>query len=145
MFLACIDDGDVAWTEWSVLQEIPINNTGNGANVATLDLNYDDTFRYALGATYRGLDPWTFRAGLAYDEAPQEDPEFVTPRIPDADRTWTTLGFNYALSSNASIDFGYAHLFVDDVSVNNEEQGNTLKGEFDASVDIVSVQGNWRF
>jgi len=137
--------GDIAWTEWSVLQEIPIENTQNGQNVAELELNYDDTFRYAVGATYRAAKPWTFRFGLAYDEAPQESAEFVTPRIPDADRTWTTFGFNYALSPNASIDFGYAHLFVDDVSIDNAAQGNTLKGEFDASVDIVSVQGNWRF
>lgn len=137
--------GDLAWTEWSVLQDIPIENTETGDQVSELELNYDDTFRYAVGASYRASETMTWRLGTAYDEAPQESPGFVTPRIPDADRFWTSVGLNYTLSENASLDFGYAHLFVDDVSIDNKEQGNTLKGEFEASIDIFTVQGNWRF
>ena len=137
--------GDLAWTEWSSLQSISIDNTENGENVETLELEYDDTVRVALGTTYRPGGPWTWRGGVALDEAPQEDAEFITPRIPDADRAWVSGGFNYAWGEDLSIDVGYAHLFVDDVSINKTEQGNTLKGEFEASVDIFTVQANWRF
>lgn len=137
--------GDIAWTEWSSLQSIPIENTENGENVSTLELEYDNTVRLALGAAYSPQGPWTWRAGLAHDESPQEDEEFVSPRIPDADRTWIGGGFNYAWSNDLSVDVGYAHLFVDDVTIDRVEQGNRLKGKFEASVDLLAAQANWRF
>jgi long-chain fatty acid transport protein len=137
--------GDIAWTGWSELQSIAIDNTETGETVNTLELNYDDTIRTALGVTWEPRGAWTWRAGVAYDEAPQTDPEFVTPRIPDEDRTWASVGFNYAVASNISIDVGYAHVFTDEIDINNTEQGNTLTGTFDATIDIFGIQGNWRF
>jgi long-chain fatty acid transport protein len=69
----------------------------------------------------------------------------VSPRIPDADRVWISTGFNYAFSRDASVDVGYAHLFIDDTRIDSVQQGNQLAGQFKASVDIFGVQGNWRF
>lgn len=137
--------GDLAWTQWSSLKEIRIENTDNNQTINTLELEYDDTFRYAAGVTYHDGGPWTWRGGVAFDEAPQTDPEFNSPRIPDQDRTWLAFGFNYRFSADSSLDVGYAHLFVDESKIDNTEQGNTLIGEFDATVDIFGVQGNWRF
>lgn len=137
--------GDIAWTEWSSLQEINVVNTGNGQSVTTLELNYDDTMRYAAGASFSPDKAWTWRFGVAFDEAPQTDKQHVTPRIPDADRVWVSAGFNYAFSPDTSMDVGYAHLFIDDTQIDSVEQGNQLVGEFKANVNIVGVQGNWRF
>lgn len=137
--------GDLAWTEWSSIRTVPIVNLESGATVSTLDLRYEDTMRYALGTSFEMSDAWTLRAGVAMDEAPQTDPRFQTPRIPDQDRTWAAAGFRYEFSERASIDAGYAHLFVDDIGINNVEQGNRLKGTFDADVDILAASLNWRF
>lgn len=139
--------GDIAWTQWDSIQTISVINTENDAVVDVLDLQYDNTVRYAIGTTYNTGGPWTFRAGVAHDEAPQTDPEFVTPRIPDQDRTWISAGFNYAFSETLSMDLGYAHLFVDDTAINDvdSQTGHQVVGEFESSVDIVGVQANWRF
>lgn len=137
--------GDVSWTGWSSIDTIRIINANNGLTVSTLNLDYDDTMRYALGLSYNNGSAWTWRAGVAFDEAPQTNPVRQTPRIPDEDRTWLSLGFNYAFSRNGSIDFGYAHLFADDIDINNIEQGNTLAGAYDAGIDIVGLQANWMF
>ena len=136
---------DIARTEWSSVKEIAIDNTANNRNIATLDLQYDDTMRYAAGMSFEPEGPWTWRFGVAFDEAPQTDPKFTTVRIPDQDRFWTSIGFNYALSETASVDVGYAHIFVDDSNINKVEQGNRLKGSFDSQADILGLQGNWRF
>ena len=136
---------DIAWTEWSSVKEIGIVNIESNQTVDTLELQYDDTMRYALGATFEPKGPWTWRFGLAFDEAPQTDQEFVTVRVPDQDRFWTSVGFNYAFSSNASVDVGYAHLFVDDSEINKVAQGNRLRGDFDSQADIFGLQANWRF
>ena len=137
--------GDFAWYEWSVLDEVRIERESNGQEVSTLELDYNDTTRVAVGATYSDDGPWTWRGGLAMDESPISGKDTVTPRIPDGDRTWLSFGFNYAMSPDASIDFGYAHLIVEEVKIESTEQRNTLKGEFDPSVDILAVSGNWRF
>lgn len=138
--------GDVAWTQWSSIDEVEIVAKDDGQVINTLDLDYDDTMRYAFGATYSDGGPWTWRGGIAFDEAPQTDPEHQTPRVPDQDRTWLSAGFNYAVSPTASIDFGYTHILVDDIDVDiTNDQGHTLTGDFDASVNILAVQGNWTF
>jgi long-chain fatty acid transport protein len=138
--------GDLAWTKWSSIDKIEIDQESTGNNVSTLDLDYDDTMRYAFGATWSDGGPWTWRGGIAIDEAPQTDPEFQTPRVPDEDRTWLSAGFNYAFSNDASIDFGFTHIMVDDPEINNTtEDGKTLTGDYDAEVNILAVQGNWTF
>jgi long-chain fatty acid transport protein len=137
--------GDVTWYQWSVLDEVPIERKSDGESLSTLELEYDDTFRYNIGARYRYDERWTFRGGLAFDEAPQTDPEFVTPRIPDGDRTWLSVGFNYAVGDDFDVDVGYSHLFVSAVDIDKVEQRARLQGEFDPTVDIFSVQTNWRF
>lgn len=139
--------GDIAWTRWDSIQTIAVINTENDAVVDVLNLQYDNTVRYAIGTTYSTDGPWTFRAGVAQDEAPQTDPALVTPRIPDQDRTWLSAGFNYAFSETLSMDLGYTHLFVDDTTIDNvdSQTDHQVVGEFESSVDIVGVQANWRF
>ena len=137
--------GDIAWTRWSALSSIPIRNTDNGLQIEELQLKYHDTMRVAFGMTWDTGGAWTWRGGVAYDQSPQTDAPYVSPRIPDANRTWLAAGGHYAWSKNRSIDVGYAHLFVDNVSINRVSQGNRLRGDFKAHVDIIGVQGNWRF
>lgn len=137
--------GDLAWTEWSSLQRVEIVNRNNDREISVLELNYDDTFRAAAGATFQASQYLQWRFGIAFDEAPQDDPQFVTPRIPDADRFWLSAGFNYEFGPNASMDVGYAHLFVDDSKIDSTEQGNRVIGEFDNTVDILGLQFNWRY
>ncbi len=54
---------------------------------------------------------------------------------------------SYVLDAETSIDVGYSHLFVSDTEINNSIplSGQTLIGEYDADVDIISVQGNFKF
>lgn len=136
---------DIAWTGWGALQTVEIVNNSSQLPVSVLELNYDDTMRYALGASVRQNESWTWRFGVALDEAPQSAARYTTPRIPDADRIWATIGFNYSLRRNLSVDVGYAHLFVDDSSIDSNSQGHQLTGKSENSVDILGVQGTWHF
>ena len=50
-----------------------------------------------------------------------------------------------------SFDFGYSHLFIDNAKIDNEFESSvptlaaTLRGEYEASVDILSAQVNWKY
>ena len=137
---------DLAHTAWGSIQEVAIVNSGNGATLNTLELFYDDTMRYSLGATYATGGAWMWRVGVTLDEAPQTDSQYVTPRIPDEDRTWLSAGFNYQWTESLSLDAAYTHIMVGDAQVNNvDAMGHQVVGSFDSSVDILGVQLNWMY
>ncbi len=129
---------DVTWTGWSDFDELRIVRT-SGVVVGLTPENWDDSFRYSVGANYRLNDKLTLRGGVAYDETPVSD-AYRTARIPDEDRTWIAVGAQYRLSERSKIDVGYAHLFVKDARINKTESGVTLTGTYEASVDILSAQ-----
>ena len=141
--------GDIFWTNWSELDELFIE-LDTGTNVVTT-LDWDDTFRYAFGAAYYPNKDWTLRAGIAYDETPIPNNKLRTPRIPGADRIWTTLGLSYVVSKKFSFDLAYAHLFVDDPKIRKsgteteDIPRGALNGDYDASVNIISAQVNLLF
>jgi len=126
---------DVTWTGWSDFDDLPIRGTVNKTTVE----NWEDILRYSLGATWHMSDKLSLRGGVAYDEAPVSD-RFRTPRIPDGARTWVAVGGQYRLSRQSVLDFGYAHLFINAPGLQSLDNGTTLNGSYDASVDILSAQ-----
>jgi long-chain fatty acid transport protein len=138
--------GDLTWVHWKRFKELRIK-FNNGAADAVTPENWDDSYKIAVGASYKLNDAWMLRAGLAFDQSPVPN-EFRTPRIPDADRTWVSFGANWKVSKGGSLDFGYVHIFIGNASLNHPNSTNTatLRGNYDkSSVDILSVQYNHRF
>ncbi len=144
--------GDVSWTDWSSFQDLTLNfeGAGLGGNTSTTTVeNWNDSWRYSIGATYQYNDALRLRCGVAYDQTPIPDSAHRTPRIPGEDRTWVTLGTGYKFSDRFSGDFAYAHLFVDDskldLSLADNPSAGSLVGSSENSVDIASVQLTYSF
>ena len=144
-------NADVTWTNWSLVEELRIDFKNPAAADGVTTLEFKDSNRYSLGMTYVQDNHWTWRAGVAFDESATRNKELISVRVPDADRTWLTAGFTYKPSKKMSIDFGYAHLFIDDAEINkstseaeNRSKGN-LVGEYDIDVNIISAQARWSF
>lgn len=139
---------DVTWTNWSVFDELRVKfDNPDPDSVATT--KWEDSYRYSFGVTYKPA-PWTFRAGVAYDETPIPNAQRRTPRIPDSHRLWTAFGLGYRISQMFSVDLGYAHIFVDDPQIMKTPTGEDqfrggLRGTYDAHVDIVSAQVQMNF
>ena len=129
--------GDISYTTWSVFDKLTIVRT-SGATITSTTEDWNDTWRFSVGATYKLNDAIKLRGGLAYDQSPVPDSR-RTPRIPDNDRTWIALGMGYQVSRNDVIDAGYAHLFIKDPSLaQNTALG--LPGSYKFHVDILSAQ-----
>lgn len=131
---------DISWTGWSDFDDLPIEGA---VNKTTLE-NWDDILRYSLGVTWHMNDKLSLRGGMAYDEAPVSD-TYRTPRIPDGARTWVAVGGQYRLSKQGVLDFGYAHLFVNDPGLKITDNQTTLTGTYDSAVDILSIQYTHNF
>ena len=102
-------------------------------------------------------DAWTLRGGVAYDQTPVPDFD-RTVRIPDGNRTWLALGGQYRVSKATAIDFGYAHLFVKDPTIDECSPAqaaanpaivcagkNRVNGSYSNNVNILSLQLRMNF
>jgi long-chain fatty acid transport protein len=142
----------LTWTQWDTLQDVVVIRSDNPSQPPTsIVLNYDDAFRYSIGAHYFPNETYTFRFGLAYDETPIPNAESRSARLPDEDRLWLGLGASYEITQRFSLDFAYAHLFIKDAQIrstlpaSNPQLRSTLVGESENSVDIIGAQLNWVF
>jgi long-chain fatty acid transport protein len=137
--------GEAAWTRWSRNKELRVKFDNPFQPDDVLPTDWENSWFFAIGATYKHSKRLTARFGVAYDQSPV--PESTrTPRIPDEDRTWLSVGIQYALGKNSALDIGYTHLFLPDPKINlsvsepaNALRGN-LVGSHEVSADIIAVQ-----
>ena len=143
--------GDVTWTRWSQFDELRIiRNNGTDSTLAVTPENWDNTMRYSVGVNYHYSDTIKLRAGLAYDEEAISD-KFRTARIPGNDRKWLSLGAGWQLTPASKLDIGYSHLFISDAKIDDNQNtialgaAGRVRGEYDSSVDILSLQYTHNF
>ena len=142
---------DITRTNWSALPELRIKfDSGQSDSVVTLNLI--DTYRYSVGASYKPNSSWVLRGGVALDQSPVISATDRTPRLPDADRTWFSLGAGFQASQALNFDFGYVYIKADNSQVSktatatneNVSRGN-LSVDYTGSVQILSAQARWMF
>lgn len=141
--------GDITWTKWSTLQQLTVTRTSgpaSGTTITTIPFDWDDTWRFGIGANYKLNGQTKIRLGVAYDETPTNDTT-RTPRLPGQERTWVAFGVQYKPSKAGALELGYAHEFIKDASVNNTVSGvpGALVGKFENKADIFSVQYSHSF
>lgn len=143
---------DASWTGWSSVDALSPMLASGARATAPLRYNFEDTWRFGLGAKYQLNERWNLRAGVAYDETPVPDAASRTMTVPDSDRTWLAFGARWNVTKAASLDFGYAHIFFKDSStaraVKNTSETATLqtvRGDFKTRADLLSVQLNYNF
>jgi len=138
---------DVSRTGWAKIKELRIN-LDSGGTLSNTPENFKNTWRVGVGAVHRYNDAWSIKMGVAYDQTPVNDTD-RTARLPDQNRLWLSVGGQYKLSKDGTLDFGLAHLFIKDASI-NQNAGSTgangqLVGTYKGSVDILGVQFAYRF
>ncbi|MCL2658265.1 MAG: outer membrane protein transport protein [Betaproteobacteria bacterium] len=139
--------GDISWTGWSSLQSLDIYRS-NGALLSSTPYNWRDTWRIALGGSYKLNDSWKLRAGIAFDQSPVTD-DNRHARLPDNNRKWLSIGARWQATHAIALDAGYAHLFMSKTPINEttgvDSGAGTLVGEYTGSVDIVGLQVSYAF
>jgi long-chain fatty acid transport protein len=143
--------GDVSWSGWSSIREVNITRDSGalaGTTAQTLDSDFRDTWRVALGANYRYSDAWKLKFGVAWDQTPVRDPATRLVALPDNNRTWFATGAQWSPDKATRVDLGLAYLFVPESHIDNNQvaQGRGLvRGTYDASVWILGAQYSLAF
>lgn len=133
--------GDITWTRWSQFKDLSIYRD-SGASLGTTTENWGNTTRYSVGVNYNYSDTIKLRAGLAYDQGAVSD-AYRTARIPDNDRKWLAFGAGWKITPSSKLDVGYAHLFINDASIYDNQtakRSGLIKGSYDGDVNILSLQ-----
>lgn len=147
--------GDVSWTGWSTIPKVDVLRTSgllNGSIAQTLDTEFRDTWRVAVGANYALDSAWKLKFGLAYDQTPVKSAEHRLVSLPDNDRTWFSVGAQYKPNKTMTFDLGAAYLYVKDSNINNDQRNadptknlGLVKGEYDASAILLGAQFSMAF
>jgi long-chain fatty acid transport protein len=149
--------GTVEWSNWSrigtsiVTAASGAQATIGGVPVA-LPFQYQDGWFYSVGAEYKWDDRATLRAGVGWEKSPITD-QVRTPRLPDDDRFWASVGASYKISRDLSFDLAYSHIWVKSAPINiSATSGNpwftggvVYVGAVDSHIDILSISLKYRW
>ncbi|AWV08720.1 OmpP1/FadL family transporter [Marilutibacter maris] len=134
-------------TDWSSLREVRIEFDGPDPD-SVEEFRWGDTSFASIGADYKLNESWTVRAGFAYDETPTTFAH-RTPRLPDEDRRWYSLGATWNVSEALEVNFAYTYLDPDTPNIGiitpPQAGGQRLFGSFDGDAHLFGVSGQYRF
>ncbi|VXC17866.1 conserved exported hypothetical protein [Luteimonas sp. 9C] len=132
-----------ARTDWSSLREVRIQ-FDNPDPDSVEPFEWKDTYFAAVGAEFKLNDSWKLRGGAAYDETPTSL-EHRTPRLPDANRIFYSVGATWMLSDAFDVNFAYTHIAPRDPKIDTTSGGSRVAGNFDGDANLFGVSAQYRF
>ena len=123
----------------------------SGAEDLVTTFDWDDAFRYSVGAIYKPTAQWTFRGGVALDETPVPGRKERGVRIPDDDRLWLSLGASYEFLNGLGIDVAYTYINqFGDAKIEKTAAGEDLfrgaiNGDYEGGANIIGLQVSYKF
>ncbi len=136
---------DVSFTHWSSFKELRVNYANPAQPDSVSEFDWKNTWFYSIGGDYRLDERWTLRAGIAFDETPTHVGT-RTPRVPDNDRKWLSLGVGYRYSDALRFDAGYTRIWVDKAEINHTTPTfSTLVGHSDGKGNVLGIAAQYQF
>jgi long-chain fatty acid transport protein len=139
--------GNIGWQEWSEFGKQNLTLQSTATTKFTQDLDYDDTWHFALGAQYRFADRWLWSVGTAYDSSPTDE-DNRTPDLPLDRQIRIGSGIQYDWNNDVTLGVAYEYLDAGDAKIDQEGgplQG-PLKGDYDTNViHFFAVNLIWKF
>lgn len=106
-------EADLVWTNWSLYNELNIENEDTGKLATSSTKDYNDTIRVQLGAEYQYNDWLTLRGGYVFDQSPIED-EYAEYLLPTGDRHLFSAGTGFRFDEHWTLDLSYTYLVAEE-------------------------------
>ncbi len=135
---------DASRTGWDSLRTIDID-FDNTQPTSSEEYAWRDSMFYSIGGEFAVSDRLTLRAGFAYDETPVPDAR-RTPRLPDDDRKWFSVGATWAMNDALEFSAAYTRIEVGEPEVDTvSSSGSRLVGTFEGNANIFGVAAQYTF
>ncbi|NOI92997.1 outer membrane beta-barrel protein [Vibrio splendidus] len=134
----------IQFHRWSAWDETVLDFGATDLGGIPIKRDWDDVWKFAVGADYQLNSDWRLKAGFSYETSPQDDPSMQWVDLP--------VGEQYRYSVGAStywddilIDMFYEYADLGSVDMNRSgPKGNTLlNGSFDGRIHFVGVSATF--
>lgn len=138
--------GNVVWQQWSRFGKPTLEVTSTTSRQVTADLDYDDTWGFALGARYRFAPGWLAMLGVGFGTSPQSKSNRV-PALPMDQQVRVGTGVQYALDDKVTLGAAYEYLNLGEADIKRSKPlAGTLSGNYSTNeVHFFNVTASWRF
>ena len=139
--------GNVVWQQWSQFGKPSLEVSSTTSHAATANLDYDDTWGFALGGRYKFAPDWLWSLGIAFDTSPMTKKQ-RTPALPLDQQFRVGTGVQYTLTDHATVGAAYEYLNLGEADLDRERgplagriQGNYATNE----IHFFNATLNWKF
>ena len=136
----------LVYTMWSSYDELAIDFDPallGAVPESVTEKDWDDVFRYQIGAEYALNETWSLRAGYIFDETPDPD-ENVDYIVPGNDRDLVSLGVGYK-QGDFFCDLSYTYLMIHDRDIEGRLEEGVLPGEFsDGDAHLIGLSVGYK-
>lgn len=138
--------GNVVWQQWSEFGKPTVEVQSTTSNKATANLNYDDTWGFALGARYKFHPEWTWSLGFAFDTSPISTKE-RSPALPLDQQIRVGTGIQYAFSDRITLGVAYEYLNLGSADIDRSRPlAGTIKGDYSTNeIHWFNMTVAWKF
>ncbi|MCX2760706.1 TonB-dependent receptor [Vibrio sp. Sgm 22] len=129
------------WSEW----DTTVLDFGTPIGGLQLDRDWDDVWKFAVGADYQLNSDWRLKAGFSYETSPQDDPSMQWVDLPVGEQYRYSVGAStYWDDILIDVFYEYADLGSVDMNRNLADTSATLiNGSFDGRIHFVGVSATF--
>lgn len=137
---------DIGWTDWALVKSISIVPSSPFAAPSTINENWQSTVNVSIGANYLIRPDLLLQGGLAFDQSPVTNSN-RTSRIPDSNRYDISIGAQYEVMANVTVQVAYAHIFFASAPVSTQASATSgvLVGSYSNSANTAALGVRVRF
>jgi long-chain fatty acid transport protein len=139
--------GNVDWQNWNEFGEPELSVSGTNISDETTNLNYDDTWGFALGAQYAFADRWLWSVGGGFDTSPLSESQ-RSPAIPLDQQYRIGTGIQYSINEKITLGAAYQYFNGGDNNIDRTRGplAGRIQGDYSSyDVHFVALNLNWRF
>ena len=140
--------GNIGWQEWSRFGKQEISLRSEQSRSFNQDLEYDDTWHFALGAQFRFAPEWLWSFGAAYDTSPVDSDKGRTPELALDRQIRLASGLQYNWNDDVTIGGAYEYIDLGDGGINRNDGPlkGPLKGDYDPNaIHVFALNLIWKF
>lgn len=121
------------WSEW----DQTAFELAGGAQ-ASIDRQWDDVWKIALGADYQVSSDWKLKAGFSYETSPQDDPTYQWVDLPVGEQYRYSVGASTSWN-DYTLDLFYEYADLGDVDMLHESRVSPLNGTFSGQMHFIGL------
>ncbi|MDH5889078.1 OmpP1/FadL family transporter [Vibrio splendidus] len=135
----------IQFHRWSAWDETVLDFGATDLGGIPIERDWDDVWKFAVGADYQLNSDWRLKAGFSYETSPQDDPSMQWVDLPVGEQYRYSVGAStYWDDILIDVFYEYADLGSVDMNRNLADTSATLiNGSFDGRIHFVGVSATF--